>query len=155
MIDCPTKPSAHTNRQNGVRVESRRPYVSQLFICANSTKAGPCHANARGLRHSSYNRYLAVAARAVRRSLKDDKRLIAERRGDTDLRFAKWTVSVLPEKLHAQRKQSANGNTARNRTASRATPRAWLRPTTLLWSRLPAVDRPRKDVLVEGGIRFA
>ncbi|KAH8906568.1 hypothetical protein BR93DRAFT_968159 [Coniochaeta sp. PMI_546] len=39
----------------------------------------------------TYNRYLAVAARAVRRSLKDDKRLVAERRGDTDLRFAKWT----------------------------------------------------------------
>jgi len=41
----------------------------------------------------SYNRYLAVAARVVRRSLKDDKRLAAERRGDMDLRFAKWTVS--------------------------------------------------------------
>ncbi|OIW27979.1 LuxS/MPP-like metallohydrolase [Coniochaeta ligniaria NRRL 30616] len=47
-------------------------------------------ANAVPLLESSYNRYLAVAARAVRRSLKDDKRLIAERRGDTDLRFAKW-----------------------------------------------------------------
>jgi len=29
----------------------------------------------------------------VRRSLKDDKRLAAERRGDMDLRFAKWEVS--------------------------------------------------------------
>ncbi|KAI2468439.1 mitochondrial ATP synthase epsilon chain-domain-containing protein [Annulohypoxylon bovei var. microspora] len=38
----------------------------------------------------SYNRYLAVAARVVRRSLKEDKRLIAERRGEMDLRFAKW-----------------------------------------------------------------
>ncbi|KAI7784278.1 mak10 subunit [Diaporthe eres] len=38
----------------------------------------------------SYNRYLAVAGRVVRRSLKDDKRLAAERRGDMDLRFAKW-----------------------------------------------------------------
>jgi hypothetical protein len=46
---------------------------------------------------SSYNRYLTIAARAVRRSLKDDKRLAAERRGDTDLRFAKWTVSLARE----------------------------------------------------------
>ncbi|KAF7559884.1 hypothetical protein G7046_g4264 [Stylonectria norvegica] len=38
----------------------------------------------------TYNRYLAVAARVVRRSLKEDKRLIAERRGEMDLRFAKW-----------------------------------------------------------------
>lgn len=41
----------------------------------------------------SFNRYLAVAARVVRRSLKEQPRLQAERRGDMDLRFAKWTVS--------------------------------------------------------------
>ncbi|KAL2135795.1 hypothetical protein VTI74DRAFT_6861 [Chaetomium olivicolor] len=39
----------------------------------------------------TYNRYLAVAARVVRRSLKEEKRLAAERRGQQDLRFAKWT----------------------------------------------------------------
>ncbi|KAH6656462.1 mitochondrial ATP synthase epsilon chain-domain-containing protein [Truncatella angustata] len=39
----------------------------------------------------SYNRYLAVASRVVRRSLKEDKRIIAERRGESDLRFAKWS----------------------------------------------------------------
>ncbi|KAK4248589.1 Metalloenzyme, LuxS/M16 peptidase-like protein [Corynascus novoguineensis] len=39
----------------------------------------------------TYNRYLAVAARAVRRSLKEDKRLAAERRGQQELRFAKWS----------------------------------------------------------------
>lgn len=50
-----------------------------LFILAN-----PC----------SYNRYLAIAARVVRRSLKDGPRLQAERRGEMDLRFAKWQVSV-------------------------------------------------------------
>ncbi|KAB8231857.1 hypothetical protein ETB97_002613 [Aspergillus alliaceus] len=38
----------------------------------------------------TYNRYLAVAARAVRRSLKENARLNAERRGQMDLRFAKW-----------------------------------------------------------------
>ncbi|CAF3602315.1 unnamed protein product [Fusarium graminearum] len=38
----------------------------------------------------SYNRYLAIAARVVRRSLKDDKRIVAERRGEMDLRFSKW-----------------------------------------------------------------
>lgn len=41
----------------------------------------------------SYNRYLAVAARVVRRSLKEDKRLAAERRGQQELKFAKWSVS--------------------------------------------------------------
>lgn len=43
--------------------------------------------------HNSYNKYLSVAARVVRRSLKDDKRLAAERRGEMELRFAKWNVS--------------------------------------------------------------
>lgn len=43
----------------------------------------------------SYNRYLAVASRVVRRSLKDDKRLLAERRGEQELRFSKWTVSLI------------------------------------------------------------
>ncbi|PMD56491.1 uncharacterized protein K444DRAFT_595034 [Hyaloscypha bicolor E] len=38
----------------------------------------------------TYNKYLSVAARVVRRSLKDDKRLAAERRGEMELRFAKW-----------------------------------------------------------------
>ncbi|KAF2836885.1 hypothetical protein M501DRAFT_1006854 [Patellaria atrata CBS 101060] len=38
----------------------------------------------------TYNRYLAIAARVVRRSLKEEQRLQAERRGESDLRFAKW-----------------------------------------------------------------
>ncbi|KAH7321110.1 mitochondrial ATP synthase epsilon chain-domain-containing protein [Stachybotrys elegans] len=38
----------------------------------------------------TYNRYLAIAARTVRRSLKEEKRLVAERRGEMELRFAKW-----------------------------------------------------------------
>ncbi|KAI0845240.1 mitochondrial ATP synthase epsilon chain-domain-containing protein [Daldinia vernicosa] len=45
----------------------------------------------------SYNRYLAVATRVVRRSLKEEKRLIAERRGDTELRFAKWENGKMGE----------------------------------------------------------
>jgi hypothetical protein len=43
---------------------------------------------------NSYNRYIAVASRVVRRSLKEDKRIIAERRGESELRFAKWEVSA-------------------------------------------------------------
>ncbi|GAB1313620.1 ubiquinol-cytochrome c reductase core subunit 1 [Madurella fahalii] len=39
----------------------------------------------------TYNRYLAVASRVVRRSLKEEKRLAAERRGQQELRFAKWS----------------------------------------------------------------
>ncbi|KAK4691464.1 N-alpha-acetyltransferase 35, NatC auxiliary subunit, partial [Lecanoromycetidae sp. Uapishka_2] len=40
----------------------------------------------------TYNRYLAVAARVVRRSLKEGPRLQAERRGEMELRFAKWEL---------------------------------------------------------------
>ncbi|KAL5459690.1 hypothetical protein PMIN06_002656 [Paraphaeosphaeria minitans] len=40
----------------------------------------------------SYNRYIAVASRTVRRSLKEDKRIAAERRGESELRFANWSV---------------------------------------------------------------
>ncbi|KAK5937949.1 N-alpha-acetyltransferase, non-catalitic subunit [Knufia obscura] len=40
----------------------------------------------------TYNRYLAIAARVVRRSLKEGPRLQAERRGEMDLRFAKWQI---------------------------------------------------------------
>lgn len=43
---------------------------------------------------SSYNRYIAVASRVVRRSLKDDKRIAAERRGESELKFSKWEVSA-------------------------------------------------------------
>ncbi|KKA28989.1 hypothetical protein TD95_004625 [Thielaviopsis punctulata] len=39
----------------------------------------------------SYNRYLAVAARAVRRSLKEDKRIVAERRAESELKVSAWT----------------------------------------------------------------
>ncbi|KAF3034877.1 hypothetical protein E8E12_002961 [Didymella heteroderae] len=38
----------------------------------------------------TYNRYISVASRVVRRSLKEDKRIAAERRGESELRFAKW-----------------------------------------------------------------
>ncbi|EYE97021.1 ATP synthase subunit epsilon family protein [Aspergillus ruber CBS 135680] len=38
----------------------------------------------------TYNRYMAVAARTVRRSLKEEPRAAAERRGQMDLKFAKW-----------------------------------------------------------------
>ncbi|KAF3001738.1 hypothetical protein E8E14_006148 [Neopestalotiopsis sp. 37M] len=45
----------------------------------------------------TYNRYLAVASRVVRRSLKEDKRIAAERRGESDLRFAKWSNGKMGE----------------------------------------------------------
>ncbi|KAH7117611.1 F-type H+-transporting ATPase subunit epsilon [Dendryphion nanum] len=38
----------------------------------------------------TYNRYVSVASRVVRRSLKEEKRIAAERRGESELRFAKW-----------------------------------------------------------------
>ncbi|EGY15868.1 uncharacterized protein VDAG_07032 [Verticillium dahliae VdLs.17] len=46
----------------------------------------------------TYNRFLAVSARAVRRSLKEDKRIIAERRGAVaEIRFAKWENGKMGE----------------------------------------------------------
>lgn len=72
----------------------------------------------------SYNRYLAIAARAVRRSLKEDKRLGAERRGDMDLRFAKWSVGCTHGKSSERQQAWAAGQTLtrrlRGRTESRA-----------------------------------
>lgn len=83
----------------------------------------------------SYNRYLAVAARVVRRSLKDDKRLVAERRGQQDLRFAKWTVSgIRPWRKWTRPTIGTPGTDQRPstidryRTASRASSRTWLKP---------------------------
>lgn len=80
-------------------MESRWSYVRQLNTRGTyDSIAGP-KATASEQRKKltvpfsdSYNRYLAVAARVVRRSLKEDKRLIAERRGEMDLRFSKWQV---------------------------------------------------------------
>lgn len=71
---------------------------------------------------NSYNRYIAVASRVVRRSLKEDARIIAERRGVSELRFAKWEVS-------RQREEEALDDSGRwrltmDRTASRAKSRS-------------------------------
>ncbi|RSL51650.1 hypothetical protein CEP54_011321 [Fusarium duplospermum] len=62
----------------------------------------------------TYNRYLAVAARVVRRSLKEDKRLAAERRGEMDLRFAKWQNGKQgePQNLAAANAANAAENAA-------------------------------------------
>ncbi|GLB34487.1 putative mitochondrial ATP synthase epsilon chain [Lyophyllum shimeji] len=38
----------------------------------------------------SYNRYSQITARAVRASFKEDERLVAERRGLTNMRFQRW-----------------------------------------------------------------
>ncbi|KAI5302129.1 hypothetical protein KEM56_001012 [Ascosphaera pollenicola] len=38
----------------------------------------------------TYNRYLAIASRAVRNSLKEEQRHAAARRGELDLRVSKW-----------------------------------------------------------------
>lgn len=53
----------------------------------------------------SYNRYLAVSARVVRRSLKEGPRLQAERRGEMELRFARWEVSPDHTVMHGRWKE--------------------------------------------------
>ena len=69
---------------DGIRVESFRPDVFiHVFYWIQR------------LTDHSYNRYLAVAARVVRRSLKEGERLKAERRGEMELRFANWEVGLV------------------------------------------------------------
>ncbi|KAH7367272.1 mitochondrial ATP synthase epsilon chain-domain-containing protein [Plectosphaerella cucumerina] len=58
----------------------------------------------------SYNRYLAVAARAVRRSLKEDKRIVAERRGELELRFSKWENGKQGDVQHITSATAASGS---------------------------------------------
>lgn len=98
-------------RYNGVCLESRceftRPDV--LFWPLLTAYQGLTYVRLHPTFHHfkltkpSYNRYLAVAARVVRRSLKEDKRLQAERRGEMDLRFAKWEVSRALDQGQAER----------------------------------------------------
>jgi F-type H+-transporting ATPase subunit epsilon len=47
----------------------------------------------------------------VRRSLKEDKRIAAEKRGESELRFAKWEVSEQMERYNYGQKlmQKQNG----------------------------------------------
>ncbi|ROV89100.1 hypothetical protein VMCG_09847 [Cytospora schulzeri] len=67
----------------------------------------------------TYNRYLAVAGRVVRRSLKDDKRLVAERRGVQDLRFSKWTGAVAKQNgKQGELKNLAQANAAASAEAA-------------------------------------
>lgn len=126
--------------------------MSQLIVPFELAKSRTRRANAATLLECSYNRYLAVAARAVRRSLKDDKRLAAERRGDSDIRFAKWEVSLTRSAYtDDERRRDADGNTARNRTASRATPRTWSRRTVPIWLPPVPLDTPREEVWLREG----
>ncbi|KAF2268903.1 hypothetical protein CC78DRAFT_454127 [Lojkania enalia] len=60
----------------------------------------------------TYNRYISVASRVVRRSLKEEKRIGAERRGESDLRFAKWE--------NGKQGENKNLNTANEAAASEA-----------------------------------
>jgi hypothetical protein len=46
------------------------------------------------VRLCSYNRLLAISGRVLRRSLKEDKRIAAERRGESELRVAFWKVCI-------------------------------------------------------------
>ncbi|KAJ2907141.1 hypothetical protein MKZ38_007656 [Zalerion maritima] len=69
-------PTSPNQRHNDFRVEGRWP---QLMLTMPTVVV------------PSYNRYTMVAARVLRRALKEDKRIAAERRGESELRFAKWT----------------------------------------------------------------
>lgn len=77
-------------------------HVCRVESCGYHVRSGSHHCamlipdTGRGgvtnMRYCSYNRYLAVASRVVRRSLKEEQRIKAEKRGEQELRFAKWEV---------------------------------------------------------------
>lgn len=86
-----TRKPTHTyelasHHHNGIRVESCRSHVRRQYPSLHRKPSID--------RTYSYNRYIAVASRVVRRSLKEDKRIAAERRGgESEIKFAKWQVS--------------------------------------------------------------
>lgn len=92
----PNKPLTSTNRRHVCCLEVRRSHVCLAKSARDSDARENLQAPGANPQYS-YNRYLTVAARVVRRSLKDDKRLIAERRGESELRFAKWEVRTTRE----------------------------------------------------------
>jgi F-type H+-transporting ATPase subunit epsilon len=47
----------------------------------------------------SYLQYANICARAVRNSLKDDVRVVAARRNENGLKFAKWENGVQKEQV--------------------------------------------------------
>ena len=95
-------------------------------------------------KHDSYNRYLAVAARVLRRSLKEEPRLQAEKRGTMELRFAKWEVR-LATTLRMLRLEANEGN---DRTASKARTRVWRQRMQRRWRRgRNRVSSSRQDVM--------
>ena len=47
----------------------------------------------------TYNRYSGIAARAVRRALKENKRLEAEKRDHSVVRVSKWKDGVQGEQI--------------------------------------------------------
>jgi hypothetical protein len=99
----------------------------------------------RKLTQPSYNRFLAISARAIRRSLKEDKRIAAERRGEMELRFSRWEVSDSDPRVIAKRPWTVTRKieelTTADRTASRASPRISARPTLLPWLSRPPTKR--------------
>ncbi|KAH9883026.1 hypothetical protein J1614_000393 [Plenodomus biglobosus] len=74
----------------GKQPVSRTPHLPVALWEPSQSTASEDETNWSG----SYNRYVAIAARVVRRSLNEEKRIIAERRGESELRFAKWEVSL-------------------------------------------------------------
>jgi hypothetical protein len=149
----PKQPLKSTHRHHVCCLEIRGSHVCAAHSsCAPDARRPFGELGANTLH--SYNRYLTVAARVVRRSLKDDKRLAAEKRGESDLRFAKWEVRI-PERgwkmgqgkrcrmLDERWERETNTNNC-YRTASRARSRTWPRPTR------PSSQRTRRAAASRG-----
>ena len=47
----------------------------------------------------TYNRYAGIAARAVRQALKENQRLVAEKRNQSMVRVSKWKDGVQGEQI--------------------------------------------------------
>jgi len=50
--------------------------------------------------HFSFNKYSMICARAVRESLKGDARVLAEKRGNSQVRYQQWAGGKGGEQVH-------------------------------------------------------
>jgi F-type H+-transporting ATPase subunit epsilon len=95
-FDTQPKSSHAVNYGINIRAEPYSHYKTRLFQNVISLPESTSMAFAwRNV--FTYNRYAGIAARAVRRALKEDKRLDAERRNQLSVRVSRWKDGVQGE----------------------------------------------------------
>lgn len=109
-----TQPYSHT--YNGLLLARRRPDVGRItpwtFRNELSLTDGPCRCScAREPAPSSYIQYVAIAARCVRNSLKEEFKIVAMRRQDSIAKAAVWSEGRMGENVSTARRAFWTGLT--------------------------------------------